>query len=379
MIPSAELNAVLPGARGRPRARLRRSTTRLASSERGARDLAGRRRGSPRRVASRTSRIRTGRGVNAGDARAARRPSRASRSSTRAASSSSAEGSPRVHWDELLDARPRVLRDRERRQPPPGLRLRPRLDLGPGRATVAGRARRAPHRLRSTARRGPTHHDRRRGRRLGRGPRAIRAARVRVVFGVSSGAAVNAGRLGYRYGGEILASEHRRAHHRARGSTLPERPVCAGRGRRTSAAAGPGRTHCGPGAWREAARAELAARVRPARDRRRDRRRRDRERGCAHGPRGRARRSRRLRRRHLERVVEADPRRPPLSTARRRQARPRGARRAASAAAASSRRISSAGSRSCSRSIAAGHTVRRPSRPGSGRTRRSRATSSAVS
>ena len=27
---------------------------------------------------------------------------------------------------------------------------------------------------------------------------------VRVVFGVSSGAAVNAGRLGYRYGGEIL-------------------------------------------------------------------------------------------------------------------------------------------------------------------------------
>jgi hypothetical protein len=29
---------------------------------------------------------------------------------------------------------------------------------------------------------------------------------VRVVFGVSSGAAVNAGRLGYRYGGEILAT-----------------------------------------------------------------------------------------------------------------------------------------------------------------------------
>ena len=29
---------------------------------------------------------------------------------------------------------------------------------------------------------------------------------VRVVFGVSSGAAVNAGRLGYRYGGEILAA-----------------------------------------------------------------------------------------------------------------------------------------------------------------------------
>ena len=50
------------------------------------------------------------------------------------------------------------------------------------------------------------------------------------------------------------------------------------------------------------------------------------------GSRGRARRSRRLRRRDLERVVEADPRRAALPPARRRQARPRGSSRAPRAA-----------------------------------------------
>ncbi len=37
---------------------------------------------------------------------------------------------------------------------------------------------------------------------------------VTVVFGVSSGAAVHAGRLGYRYGGEILEATTRRARSR---------------------------------------------------------------------------------------------------------------------------------------------------------------------
>ena len=36
--------------------------------------------------------------------------------------------------------------------------------------------------------------------------RAIPCRSVTVVYGVSSGAAVHAGRLGYRYGGEILAT-----------------------------------------------------------------------------------------------------------------------------------------------------------------------------
>ena len=52
---------------------------------------------------------------------------------------------------------------------------------------------------------------------------------------------------------------------------------------------------------------------------------------AAHRPRCCARRPGRLRRRDLERVVEADPRRPPLPAPRRRPARPRGAPRAARA------------------------------------------------
>ena len=75
---------------------------------------------------------------------------------------------------------------------------------------------------------------------------------------------------------------------------------------------------------------ELAERtVRPARDRWRDHRRGDRGTRCASGSRGRPRRRRRLRRRDLERVVEARPRRAPLPAPRRCAPRAGGASRAA--------------------------------------------------
>ena len=81
---------------------------------------------------------------------------------------------------------------------------------------------------------------------------------VRVVFGVSSGAAVNAGRLGYRYGGEILAATPSGLITAAR-LDLPEAAPYA---RVEVADARGGRAWTNPivtsGAWRERARAELA-------------------------------------------------------------------------------------------------------------------------
>ena len=87
----------------------------------------------------------------------------------------------------------------------------------------------------------------------------------------------------------------------------------------------------------------------------------------------------RLRRRHVERLVEADPRRPALPPARRREARPRGAHGAAGAAPCRRAAPRRGGSRSCSRSTAAAPTGPRRSRRGCGRTPRSRARSSADS
>ena len=109
-----------------------------------------------------------------------------------------------VHWDELLDGGAPVLRARDRRQPPSRVRLGPRLDVGPVRADGSRRARCAPHGLLLRQHRA-AHH------RLVQeeGRSRCTAIPCRVVTGrlrrLERGA-VNAGRLGYRYGGEILAA-----------------------------------------------------------------------------------------------------------------------------------------------------------------------------
>ena len=82
----------------------------------------------------------------------------------------------------------------------------------------------------------------------------------------------------------------------------------------------------------------------------------DRSRGCP-------RRSGRLRRRDLERLVEADPRRPPVPPSRRRPPRTRGTPRASRADRTSSRRTSSTARRSSCRSTRAARSARvRPER-----------------
>ena len=173
MIPSAELNCRAAGRPGRPRARLR------------DRGQAGRVRGRaprPRRdggVDHRAGRRRLPRPSvldrrNPGHARAARHRlgHRGLQRRLRA------RARPRALHRPLGRAARRgqvVLRDRERRQPPPGLRLRPRLDLGQVRADRHGRARRAPHRL-LLQHVGAAHHVRRRGWRLRRG--AVRSVQL---------------------------------------------------------------------------------------------------------------------------------------------------------------------------------------------------------
>ena len=81
---------------------------------------------------------------------------------------------------------------------------------------------------------------------------------VRVVFGVSSGAAVNAGRLGYRYGGEILAATPDGSHHGRAARPARDRPLCASRGRGRPRRQSLDEPIVSRAAWREAARAELA-------------------------------------------------------------------------------------------------------------------------
>ena len=186
-----------------------------------------------------------------------------------------------VHWDELLDAgRPcyALATDDSHH---PGLRLRPRLDVGPGRADGGGRARGAPHADASTAASGP-----------------------RITSVVAGGGSVEVQCDPCQLGqGRLRGVERRRrqrrpprlplrrrdprhdagrAHHGRAARPARDRPVRAGRGRRRPRRQRPGRTHCDPGslAGGRARRAGPRA-VRPARDRRRHHRRRDRERGGA--------------------------------------------------------------------------------------------------
>ena len=125
---------------------------------------------------------------------------------------------------------------------------------------------------------------------------------------------------------------------------------------------------------RSGARAARVARVRPARDRRRDHRRRHRRGGdrrtgstVALVDKGD------FARRDVERVVEADPRRPALPAARRRRPRARGAPRAPRADERRRAAPRRAGCRSCSRCTRTGRTGRGSCRAGSSSTRRSRA------
>ena len=94
---------------------------------------------------------------------------------------------------------------------------------GSGRERRAGRrARRAPHGM-LLQHVGATHHT---SVVAGGGPSrctAIRAARSRSSSASRVGAAVNAGRLGYRYGAEILATTPT-GSSRPRGSTCPSAP-----------------------------------------------------------------------------------------------------------------------------------------------------------
>ena len=150
-----------------------------------------------------------------------------------------------VHWDELLDAGRSCYAIASDDSHHPGFDSDLAWTWVRSGADRRGRARRAPQRM-LLQHVGAAHHVVGRGRRLGRGAAAIRAARSGSSSGSSSGAAVNAGRLGYRYGGEILADDAD-GLSRLRGSTCPRpRPTRESRSR-MPAAAEPGRTHCEPG------------------------------------------------------------------------------------------------------------------------------------
>ena len=200
---------------------------------------------------------------------------------------------------------------------------------------------------------------------------------VTLLTGKTSGTAVNAGRLGYRYGAEILDTTADGLIVAARLDLPRDGAVRARRGRRPDTAARRGRTRCGrltPGGGAREALARTsfdllvigggvigaATAAHAARE----------------GLSRRARRRRRLRLRDVERVVEADPRRSALPPARRRAARPRGAPRAAHADRPAWRRTSCTGCRSSCRSTGAAPSGPRSCRAGSCSTRRSRARAS---
>ena len=107
-----------------------------------------------------------------------------------------------VHWDELLDAGRPCFALAADDSHPSRLRLRPRLDVGARRAHARGGAR-GPARGCFYGTTGPRIVDVV----VGDGAIEVRCdpcRSVTCVFGVSSGAAVHAGRLGYCYGGEIV-------------------------------------------------------------------------------------------------------------------------------------------------------------------------------
>ena len=205
VLPSAELNCLLPGDRdghvlgfgiGGCARRARRRVR--ATSRHGRVDHSARRRRLPRAPV-----------LDRGHARLARAPRdrRRHRGLQRRLRARDRPGAVDRALGRAARRGPPVLRARHRRQPPSGLRLGPRLDVGarPERTAEAVLARpRGP--AASTAARGPCCTMSRSAARSDRGALQPVLAPSPLVSGVSSGAAVNAGRLGYRYGGEILAA-----------------------------------------------------------------------------------------------------------------------------------------------------------------------------
>ena len=162
-----------------------------------------------------------------------------------------------VHWDELLDAGRSCFALATDDSHHPGFDSDFAWTWVRSEPNGRGGARRAAHGLLLR------HHRARASRRsvVGEGSVEVQCdpcRSVTVVFGISSGAAVHAGRLGYRYGGEILATTTDGLITAARLS-LPEtapyaRIEVTDRARRK----GLDEPHMAVGAWRETARAELA-------------------------------------------------------------------------------------------------------------------------
>ena len=162
-----------------------------------------------------------------------------------------------VHWDELLDAGRLCYAIASDDSHHPGFDSDLAWTWVRAEPTVDGRARGAPHAAASTARRG------RASRSVVAGGGSVEVqcdpcSSVRVVFGVSSGAAVNAGppRLPLRR--RDPRHQRRRAHHGCAARPARDRPVCPGRGRRRPRRQSLDEPTVTPAAWREAARAELA-------------------------------------------------------------------------------------------------------------------------
>ena len=162
-----------------------------------------RRSGSPLREASRTSPIRTGQAST--QARSCcRRPSPASRSSTAAVSSSSVEACPRSTGTSCCTPGRQCYALASDDSHHPGFDSDLAWTWVRSSPTVAG--------VLEALRSGCFYSSS--GPRItsviaGNGSVEVQCdpcCSVRVVFGVSSGAAVNSGRLGYRYGGQILST-----------------------------------------------------------------------------------------------------------------------------------------------------------------------------
>ena len=370
VLPSVELNCILPGARdghvlGYGVSPTRTSCTRSRSEHADLAEVGGLDRRARRRPVPRASVLDGG---DAGNARAAgrRRRDRGLQRRLRARDRSRPLGRA---LGRAARGRAPVPGARHRRLAPPGLRLRPRVDVGARRASARGR--RCSRRCAAGEFYGST------GPRIDEISVADGAVEVRcspcrsvtLVSGRSTGAAVNAGRLGYRHRGRdprVRRGELVRPRS-ARGARRRARHV---RVEVTDARGTEGMGEPDSGLSRgDALDRARGAQLRPARHRRRDRRRRDRRARGAGRARGRTRRRRRLRRGDVERVVEAHPRRAPLPAPRRRAARARGAPRAARAVTRSSRRTSSTACRSCFRCTRTARSGRRSCRAGSSSTR----------
>ena len=206
VIPSAELNCLAAGRRGRrPRARARdRRSTRAARSATRADLAGGRRLDHASTAASRTSRTPTGPG-SAPAVGAAATASLGIEVFNAGCELEIGRGALDRPLGRAARARPAVLRARDRRLAPPGLDcglawtwVRARRD------DAGGGARRAARPGASTAR--PGRDDRRASRSTARAVevRCSPAASVTLVSGARRGARANAGRLGYPNAAEIL-------------------------------------------------------------------------------------------------------------------------------------------------------------------------------